>query len=76
MDGNNRKVFCEKLDQTWAFISHKLGSEVVPAPVNVINGMLHESHEVRACQVLQEWAPCHNCNYSCGLHGASECGKM
>jgi len=41
-------VFCEKLDQTWAFIFHKLGSEVVPAPVNVMNGMLRGSPKVRA----------------------------
>lgn len=44
----NHKVFCKKLDQTWAFISHKLGSEVVPAPVNVRNGILHESPKVSA----------------------------
>jgi len=48
MDGNNHKVFCEKLDQTWAFISHELGSEVVPASVNGMNGMLHESPSIRA----------------------------
>jgi len=46
--GNNHKVFCEKLDQTWVFISHELGSKVVPAPVNVMNGMLHKSPNIRA----------------------------
>jgi len=44
--GKNHKVYCEKFDQAWAFISHKLGSEV-PVPVNV-NGVLHESPKVRA----------------------------
>lgn len=51
MYGKNRKVFYEILNQTWAFISHKLGSEVVPEPVNVMNGILHESPKVRTLKL-------------------------
>lgn len=48
MYGKNHNVFYEKLDQTWAFISHNIGSEVVPAPINVMKGILYESPKVRA----------------------------